>query len=255
MFFILSKLLWEIAEPSHFLFFLVCAAALCILFKWRRAGLILGLLAGLFLAVAGLSPLPWMAMRAWEDQYPRPPSPPHVDGILILGSGFNSELLEARGAPQTNSGAYRLVEGFIAARHHPEARVVFSGGSGALEGARLSEAETARYVLEELGLDSRRLTLEARSRNTYENILFSKQMVKPRAGEIWLLATSAAHMPRAMAIAKKQHWPMLPWPTDYMTMPDTESGWFNIGENMNFTDYVVHEWIGMLAYRATGKAA
>ena len=253
MFFMASKLFWEIAAPSHLLFLLILATAFCIALRWKRVGLVLGLLAGLLLSVA-LSPLPFMAMRGIEDQYPRPPAPPHVDGILILGSGFDSTLLKARGAPQANSGAYRLVEGFIAARHHSEARVVFSGGSGALGGAQYSEAETARYVLQGMGLDPGRLTLEARSRNTYENILFSKQMVKPRPGEVWLLATSAAHMPRAMAIARQQDWPMLPWPTDYITRPDSSGEWLSSG-GLGLADYAVHEWIGMIAYRLTGKAA
>ena len=145
------------------------------------------------------------------------------------------------------------MEGFIAARHHPEARVVFSGGSGALGGSQYSEAETARYVLEGLGLDPTRLTLEARSRNTYENIVFSKEMVKPRPGEVWLLATSAAHMPRAMAIARQQAWPMLPWPTDYMTSPDRSGTWLGSG-GLGLADYAVHEWVGIIAYRLTGKA-
>src|SRR4051812_31131186 len=147
MFFILSKLFWDIAAPSHLLFLLILATAFCIAFRRKRLGLVLGFLAGVLMAGV-LSPLPFMAMQQIEGQYPRPPSPRHVDGILILGSGFNSTLLKERGAPQANAGAYRLVEGFIAARHHPEARVLFTGGSGSLGGAGYSEAETARYVLE-----------------------------------------------------------------------------------------------------------
>lgn len=255
MFFILSKLFWSLAAPSHLLTFLVLMTGVCLVFHRRRSALALGGLAGLILIVADFSPLPVMAMRAMESEYPRPPSPPHVDGILILGSGYNTALLKARGAPQANAGAYRLVEGFIAARHHPEARVVFSGGSGSLKGSRYSEAGTARYVLEELGLDPQRLTLEDRSRNTYENILFSRQIVKPRPGEVWLLATSAMHLPRAMAIAKKQGWPMLPWPTDYITLPQGQRDWTQVGDNLSDADYVVHEWVGLFVYRLTGKAA
>ena len=107
------------------------------------------MLAVLLLLAAGVCRrLPMMAVQTLENQYPRPPWPAHVDGILMLGAGFDTGLLQARHAPQTNGGAYRLVEGYAAARHYPDARVVFSGGSGALGGARFSEAETARYVLE-----------------------------------------------------------------------------------------------------------
>src|SRR3569833_397085 len=101
MFFVASKLFWEVAAPSHLLFLLILAAAVCIALRWKRTGLVLGLLAGLFFAVI-LSPLPFMAMQGIEDQYPRPLAPPHVDGILILGAGFDSATLKQRGAPQTN---------------------------------------------------------------------------------------------------------------------------------------------------------
>src|SRR6478736_4553870 len=104
MFFVASKLFWEIAAPSHLLFLLIVATAFCIALRWKRAGLVLGLLAGVLLAVA-LSPLPVLAMQTMENQYPRPSALPHVDGILILGAGFNSVLLKERGAPQANDGA------------------------------------------------------------------------------------------------------------------------------------------------------
>ena len=118
----------------------------------------------------------------------------------------------------------------------------------------MSEAETARYVFTELGEDPKQLTLESRSRNTYENILFSKALVKPRPGEVWLLATSAMHMPRAMAVARKLNWPMLPWPSDYITAPSGGGGLVNVDGNLGLIDYVVHEWTGLFAYRISGKA-
>ena len=254
MFFILSKLFWHLAAPSHVLALLILATALCLVLRWRRPAWIFGVLTILVLLAAGVSPLPMMAVKVLESQYSRPPWPAHVDGVLMLGAGFDTGLLRVRHAPQTNDGAYRLVEGYAAARHYPNARIVFSGGSGALRGSRFSEAETARYVLEEMGLDPRRLVLEARSRNTYENIVFTKELVKPKPGQVWLLATSAFHMPRAMAIAKKQGWPMVPWPTDYITAPDYKGDWLLVADNLGLADYAMHEWIGMLAYRLTGKA-
>jgi uncharacterized SAM-binding protein YcdF (DUF218 family) len=192
-------------------------------------------------------------LHSLEDQYARPPWPAHVDGILVLGAGYDTALLRARHAPQLNGGAYRLIEGLAAARHYPDARLMFTGGSGRLGGAPFSEAETARYVFTELG--QTRMILEDRSRNTYENILFSKAIVKPASGETWLLVTSAVHMPRAMAIAKKLDWPMLAWPSDYVTAPAGGGGdLLDVSGNLGLTDYAVHEWIGLWAYRLTGKA-
>ncbi len=253
MFFVFSKLFWILAQPSHWLGFLVLATAISLVLRWNRAARVFAVAAALLLVLAGFLAIP--LVRNWEDRYPRPPLPAHVDGILVLGSGFDTALLHARGAPATNDGIWRLEAGFAVARRFPGARLVFSGGSGVLGGARFSEAETARIILDEMGQDPKQLILEDRSRNTYENILFSKAIVKPKPGEVWLLATAAMHMPRAMAIARKLDWPMTPWPSDYYTAPSGGGDMLSFTGNLGYIDYVVHEWIGLLAYKWSGKAA
>ena len=255
MFFVASKLFEYLAPPSHWLGLLVLATALCLMLRRVRAASICAGLAVLVLILAGTPLINGFLIRALEDQYPHPAWPAHVDGVLVLGSGEDAEILRLRGAPSANEGAYRLIAAMAVAHRYPQAKVVFTGGSAVLIGAQNAESVTARYVLAELGLDSSRLLLEQRARNTYENILFSKELVKPKPGDIWLLDTSAIHMPRAMAIARKLDWPMVPWPSDYMTAPGGGgAGLFDVGGNLGLTDYAMHEWIGMLAYRLSGKA-
>lgn len=254
MFFAISKLFWMLAAPSHWVGALVLACALCLILGRVRIARVLALAAALLLVVAGVLPLSSYIIRDLENQYPRPAWPAHVDGILILGAGYNTEVLRTRHAPASNAAAYRLTEAYGAALHYPQARVVFSGGSGSLGGTDWSEAESARYVLVQMGLDPRRLILEPRSRNTDENIRFSKELVKPKPGETWLLVTSAVHMPRSMAIARKNDWPMVAWPSDYITGPQIGGMDFNIGPNLAMTDFAVHEAIGVIAYRITGKS-
>src|SRR5262245_25610843 len=119
MFFVLSKLLWMLAQPSHWLVFLVLAAAISLVLRWNRAARFLAVAAALLLVMAAFLAVP--LVRNWEDRYPRPPLPDHVDGILVLGSGFDTALFRARGAPATNSGIWRLEAGFAVARRHPGA--------------------------------------------------------------------------------------------------------------------------------------
>jgi len=258
MFFVLSKIFWTLAAPSHWLALLVVATAACVLFRWHRAAKLSALLAVALLLVGWLAVGP--LMRDLENRYPRPPWPKHVDGILVLGGGFDSLLLRQRHAPGTNRGAYRLVEGLAAARQYPDAKLVFTGGSGALGGSEFPESDTARYVFTELGRDPQKIVLESRSRNTYENILFSKAIVKPKPGEVWLLVTSAMHMPRAMAVAHKLQWRMTAWPSDFITRPDTSGNLWDItgilaaADNLGLVDYAVHEQLGLIAYRLSGKA-
>jgi uncharacterized SAM-binding protein YcdF (DUF218 family) len=256
MFFVLSKIFWILVAPSHWLGLFVLATAICLLLRRVRAAVICALLATVLLVLGGTSLLNGPLIRALENRYPHPSWPAHVDGVLVLGSGFDVDILRKRHAPQANEGVYRLVAAMAAARHYPQARVVFTGGSAVLIGNENAETVTARYVLTELGLSPDRLVLEPRARNTYENILFSKDLVKPKPGEVWLLDTAAIHMPRAMAVARKLGWKMVPWPSDYITAPDSNGAdMFDISRNLFLTDYAAHEWIGMVAYRLSGNAA
>ena len=80
-------------------------------------------------------------------------------------------------------------------------------------------------------------------------------MVKPKPGEVWLLVTSAIHMPRAMAIARKLDWPMTALAQRLLDRAGRQAILFEFAGNLGLTDYAVHEWIGLLAYRLSGKAA
>jgi uncharacterized SAM-binding protein YcdF (DUF218 family) len=149
----------------------------------------------------------------------------------------------------------RLMETYFLSRQYPSAMVVYSGGSNVLIGAQNDDdAQRAKQTLLGLGLEPRRLILEGHSRNTWENILFTRALVKPEPGQTWLLATSAVQMPRAMAIARRLNWTLVPWPTDWYTGQHVFTGYFLIPLNLAAFDQAVREWIGLFTYKLTGKA-
>lgn len=252
-FFPVSKAFAFVAMPSHILLWLVAATALALLAGWIRTARGLGLAALVLFVLLGVVPSGLMAAKPLEDMYPRRPLPSRITGIVTLGGGLSVAELLSRGAPGTSPSIDRLVSTWALARRHPEARVVFSGGWGPY-----ADAIAARTDLLRMGLDPARLTLEGRSRNTYENLAFTKAIVQPRPGETWVLATSAIQLPRAMRVAERVGWPMIPWPTDYRTtargLPDG-GRWFRIGENLGLADEAAHEWIGLVAYAAAGLGA
>jgi uncharacterized SAM-binding protein YcdF (DUF218 family) len=80
-----------------------------------------------------------------------------------------------------------------------------------------AEAKAAAGLLESFGISRDRVILEERSRNTVENAVFSKAIIKPKRGERWLLVTSAYHMPRAIGVFRKAGFPIEPYPADWRT--------------------------------------
>ncbi|MDE2133607.1 MAG: YdcF family protein [Alphaproteobacteria bacterium] len=239
---------WLIFAPSHFLALMTIAAAILLATKFERIGQRLAAAAAVLFVVIGILPTGILLARPLENRFTRPGWPSHVDGILVLGGGLDTDVLKSRAAPAATLAEARIVSAYELARRYPNARVVFSGGSGAING-KSGDAPAAKYIFGQLGLDPSRLTLEGRSHNTWENFVFSRAIAKPRPGEVWVLATSAIHMPRSMRVAERIHWNMIPWPTDYLTADGQFLGIFEIPKNLEIMDAAVHEWIGLIAYR------
>jgi uncharacterized SAM-binding protein YcdF (DUF218 family) len=254
-FFPVAKLGWLVLAPSHLLFWLALASAVALVAGRARLGRWLAILTALLFVVFGVLPTgEWLA-RPLEDEYPRPAAlPAHVDGILDLGGGLGADVLAQRNAPAAALSEARLVSTYELARRYPDARVMFSGGWG-----RHPDATAAAYVFAQMGLDPRRLTLESRSHDTFENLLFSERLVGPKRGEVWVLATSAIQMPRAMMVARQLGWPMIAWPTDYMTRPAGGrrplADYLEVAGNLSRADEGLHEQLGLLAYRMRRSGA
>ena len=99
------------------------------------------------------------------------------------------------------------------------------------------------------------MVLENRSRNTVENARFTRQLVAPGPSENWLLITSAFHMPRSVALFRREGFDVIAWPTDYRTTGQETIGLAqdNQIDTLQASSLAVREWIGLIAYRLTGR--
>lgn len=207
------------------------------------------------LIVFGVLPVGQGMLYALESRVAAGDVPARVDGILILGGAIDTRESAAFQQAQVNDGADRIINALMLARAHPEAKIVFSGGSGLLERQVSGEADFMKTVISGLGFDSHKIIYETESRNTAENIHNSFDLVKPQAGENWILVTSAFHMPRSLGIARKTGWELIPHPVDYRSygyypiLPRE----FDALDNLRAANLSIREFIGLLAYKMTGK--
>jgi uncharacterized SAM-binding protein YcdF (DUF218 family) len=242
--FLLSKLLWAVFAPGNFLLLLLVAGLV-----WRR---IFYAVVPLLVVLAVFPIAAWLGLPL-EGRYPQPVPPEHVDGIVVLGGAIDGRLGAARGQPAITEAAERLTATVGLARRYPEARIVFSGGEGALLPQGYAEADASVAFFTEAGVPRQRLALENRSRNTWENAVYSRALAQPKPGETWLLVTSAWHMPRAIGCFRKIGWNVLPWPVDYRTDPGRIMLGFALGEQLAALDLVTKEWVGLASYWAMGR--
>ena len=252
--FLLSKLVGLAAEPVFWVV-LVLLIAVVLLPRRPQAARRWVLTALTILLLGGWAPLPDALLRHLERQYPDPPPLPAQSyvGVIVLGgateSGYVSEGTEE---PQVNSGAERMTTVLPLLRQAPDLQVVFSGGEGQYFGSGPSEAERARRFFVQLGLDPQRVRLEDQSRNTYENAVFTARLSGIDARKPWILITSGYHMPRALAVFRKQGWNVTPYSVDFNAGLSTPWTHYSLGISGKW--YIaLHEYLGILAYRLTGR--
>jgi uncharacterized SAM-binding protein YcdF (DUF218 family) len=163
----------------------------------------------------------------------------------------------ARPPVALDEAAERLTVVAELARRFPAARIVYSGGSGALIYKEGAEADFALPLLESFGIARERLIAESRSRNTVENAIFTKELARPKPGERWLLVTSGYHMPRSVGIFRKAGFPVEAYPVDWRTRgrADLLRPFGSLADGLRRTDTAVREWVGLLAYWLTGRTS
>ena len=119
---------------------------------------------------------------------------PGADYVIVLGAQWKS-----------NGPSYvlqkRLDKALEYLRDNPDTLVIVSGGQGVNE--PISEAEGMKQYLEERGIGEERILVENASTSTYENLLFSSELIDKEADRV-VLVTNNFHMYRARGIARKQ---------------------------------------------------
>ncbi|SNS34637.1 Uncharacterized SAM-binding protein YcdF, DUF218 family [Noviherbaspirillum humi] len=254
-FFLASKLAWFIVSPSS----VMLVGLALILLLLRTGNLRLARRAAAFLLLA-LLPVAFFPVGEWllfplESRFPaNPVLPERVDGIIMLGGAERAGHSSVWRQPEFTAHAERPMAFIALARRYPQAKLIFSGGSGRLVDRDYREGEVARMLFAQIGPDPAGVTFEIASRNTVENALYSKRLVSPRPGENWVLITSAAHMPRAIGVFCALGWPVIPYPVDHQSWPGHLLRLdLNLGANLAELDSAVHEWAGLVSYAVTRK--
>ncbi len=258
MFFYLAKIFWFIVQPSGLLLIMMVAGAALLRFGRERAARRLLLASILVLFGGGLLPVSNWLIMPLEQRFARADlAGAPVAGIVVLGGGEDARVWAGRHTHALNEAGERFTEALALARRFPSARVVFTGGAVEIVSAPKIGADAARAVFGDLGLgEGDRLILESRARDTWENAVLVKALVAPKPGERWLLLTSAWHMPRAMGVFRRAGFAVEAWPVDYRTADawDAVRLFDAPSDGLKRLDTAVREWVGLVAYRLTGRS-
>lgn len=134
----------------------------------------------------------WNLTNKWIADGQKPAATGVNEYAIILGAKVNGE-------NPSLSLLYRLEAALAYANDHPHVKLILSGGQG--PGELITEAEAMKRFFLDNGIEADRLLLEQESTSTYENILFSKEML-PQSIDTLTVITSDYHLARARKLAE-----------------------------------------------------
>ncbi len=257
MFFYLSKIFWFFVDPGNVLLIALCLGAVLIYRRRDKLGRWLLTFAAVSALLVAILPIGKNLLIVLENRFPVVHElPEKVDGIIVLGGVVNEVVTRARGQTSIGSAIERLTEFATLSKEYPNAKLLFTSGSGKLLTQDIKEGDAVGPLLISLGVNLERVLVESQSRNTFENALMSKELANPSDDETWLLITSAFHMPRSVGIFRKIGWDVVPYPVDFSFEGNAIFyPTFNLLGGMNSLSGAIHEWLGLLFYWMTDKTS
>jgi len=229
--------------------------------KWRR-GLLISTLSLLWLASNRW--VSYSLARSLEWRYPPPDNTPHADVIVLLGGGTESSD-PPRPMTEVNSAGDRVLYAAKLYQDGAAPAILVSGGNLDFSNARgSSPAEEMTALLMLTGVPKEDIWQQDKSQNTYEDALYSSEILREKGIEEVILVTSALHMPRAKALFEHLGISVIPAPVDFTI---TEKNWENAfkpgideaviylmpnASSLGLTTNVLKEYLGLVVYGLRG---
>jgi uncharacterized SAM-binding protein YcdF (DUF218 family) len=250
MLFISSKLFNTLSNPTIWIILLSLTSILLFFIKKEKLYKISTLALIIIILIVYILPLGSLSIKFLEKNYYNLKIPDNIDGIVVLGGIVNTKLTIEHDSLNFGRNSERLLEMVKIASQKEKIKIIFSGGNNNLIRNQTKEADLIKKYLTEMGIDISNILFENQSRNTYENLVFSKRLVQPKEKENWVLITSAFHMNRSLMIAKKIKWDLKPYPVDFRGFKRLDY-YTLMGFDKNFENLKIslHEIIGILFYQ------
>ena len=213
-----------------------------------------GLIAAAWIAIFAISwpPVAWLVLQPLEAWYPQSPYPPVSDAgaIVVLSSG----VFPANGSrpePFADLDTYERSTYAAWLYHHVRPMPVLASG-GVNADLPESTAAVMRRILIGQGVPDASVWVEGRSRTTYENAVYSAEILRAHGVRRILLVTAAYHMARSERCFRKQGLAVTPAPCAFHTMGLEPSDLIPGGEAILDHERALHEYLGFVWYKLRG---
>ncbi len=250
--FLFKKIITPLFYPLTLCLILMAAGLFLLWFTRRqRGGRILVTLGVVMLAAVTSAPVSERILGPMERSFP--PFRAFQDSaqwIVVLGGGHTSDPALPVTCQISPESLQRLTEAIRIYRSRPGAKLILSGG-GAFDPA--SEAEIFYQTARAIGIPSRDLVLSARARDTEEEARCIREMV---GNDPLILVTSASHMPRAVALFRRQGMNPIPAPAAHLVKRGpgaVPEDFYPSAVALLRVQTAIHEHLGMSWLKLSGR--
>jgi uncharacterized SAM-binding protein YcdF (DUF218 family) len=254
--FYIAKVAHYLLEPLYIIsFFLIILIFILLFTNLEKISIFFAKFLLILFLFFGYTPLSNFLLNKIED-FIKPSKYPvqQLTGIIVLGGSFYQELeSKERNDVSLNELAERATKALEIYKKNPKILILFSGYSNKIKPSGWSESDMAKKFFLEQGVKSENLIFENKSRNTYENVQYSKDIIRSFKGS-WGLVTSAFHMPRSYFLFKRENLILEPISVDYRT-GISPIFWinFDIKKGLKNWNIILHEVVGIFYYKITSK--
>jgi uncharacterized SAM-binding protein YcdF (DUF218 family) len=246
--FLLKKLITSLLVPPGLFVTLLLVS---VIFARKRLRIFVCIIV-LLLYGASIEPTKNVLLIPLEDTY-RNPGMADIkacEAYVVLGSSSYGDAPDLHGKGILDGDAlHRVTDAYRLFLLHRKP-IIYSGGTLY---SKDPEAEIARRFLLSLGVPDAYIIAESKSRDTYENALFTSEICRSRKIEKILLITSAFHMRRSVMLFRKHFAHIVPFPTDYKTSRKgyTVFGFLPEASNPAGVAIALKEYLGIMYYKIT----
>jgi uncharacterized SAM-binding protein YcdF (DUF218 family) len=252
--FLVKKIVGLFCSPICFCLGILILGLFCLWATRRqRMGKVLVTLGTVLLLLLSNSFLSSRLLLPLEQQYPALLQPEKISWeggksgtspkwIVVLGGGHRSDPSLPANSQISAAALGRVVEGVRLHKAVPGSKLLLSGGAVF---DPVPEAEVMAQIAVLLGVRPQDVRLEPDSLDTADQAELIAKMV---GREQFILVTSAAHMPRSMALFKRRGLQPIPAPADFRAPNTPSSGLVRFipeAGSLGQTQTALHEYLGL----------
>jgi uncharacterized SAM-binding protein YcdF (DUF218 family) len=195
------------------------------------------------------------ALRSLENSQANVPSAPvrRDDASLVVVLASGELAYDATETPRLDLSGWERVYGGVELWRHTGGRMLMTGGPAG-SGERAIAVAMKRIAVG-LGVPESSVLTSGESGTTREDLEHAAAVIQASQGPVWLV-TSAAHMPRALGVARALHLRLQPHPVDYRQLRDPDwRAWVPDSRAPGRWMIALRELVGYLFYRSRGWAS